>query len=546
MKNKLELASLLLFVVVSTFAQTIKTNVIPQPNEVKLLEGSFNLSPKAVYLQKMRIVTDKCNNGNAKYLQQSLIKCFKAPMKIAKNGKDGIVLKCDKMLHQHLGIEGYLLNITNRNIEITAATEKGVFYGIQSLLQLIEANSQTLLLKAMSIKDKPRFEWRSFMLDESRYFKGEQEVKRILDQMAMLKMNIFHWHLTDDQGWRIEIKKYPKLTEVGAWRSNSQIGGWDSKERSGEPHGGFYTQKQIKNIVAYAEKRNITIVPEIEMPGHASAAIAAYPWLGTIGKLKVVPVVFGKMEDCYNVANPHVYRFLENVLQEVMELFPSKVVHIGGDEVKFNAWKNSPSVQDFMTKNNLKTPADLQIYFTNKISNYISDNDHIMMGWNEILGDNVHEWQKSADVQTKEKLATNTLVQFWKGNPKLITKAAKNGYDIVNSYHIYTYLDYSYKYTPLEKAYGFEPVPDELEEEFHNKILGLSCQMWGEWIPTPEDMNKMMYPRIAAFAEVGWTNKERKNYKQFRSNLNFLIELWKEQGIEAATQFEKHNFKEKE
>lgn len=514
------------------------STIIPQPQKVvKVEKENYTISPKT------EIIADVENLENATYLQAVITSVYNKNLTISTVGNNGIVLRIHKELSNTLGDEGYSFVVNHKAITITSATAKGVFYGIQSLRQLlpitIHKETDTIKVSGVQITDSPRFKWRAFMLDESRYFKGMTQVKKILDQMALLKMNIFHWHLTDDQGWRIEIKKYPKLTQIGAFRKDSQIGGWDSKKRSGTPHGGFYTQKEIKEIVSYALKRNITIVPEIEMPGHASAAIASYPWLGTIGTLKEVPVVFGKLEDSYNVSNPKVYQFIQDVLEEVVALFPSKIIHIGGDEVKFDAWKKSPEVQSFIKEKGLKSSADLQIYFTNKVSNFIDKKNARMMGWNEILGTNIHEWQKDKDFKTKEKLAKNAIIHFWKGNVNLISEAIKKGYDIVNSHHVYTYLDYSYKYTPLKKAYLFDPVPEKLDSKYASKVLGTGCQMWGEWIPTVKDMDKMIFPRIAAYAEVGWTSKNRKNYKIFRKNLENLLQRWKKEGISYNKKFEK-------
>jgi len=513
-------------------------NVIPQPFSVKKSEGSFSINSKAV------IVASRNCLANAEYLQDLLSPAFILKMK--KKGKEGILLEIQKSLDTELGNEGYYIEVSNKAVIIKAASETGIFYGIQTLRQMIplvlNETNINIEVPAVSINDYPRFEWRALMLDEARHFKGMEQVKKLLDEMALLKMNVFHWHLTDDQGWRIEIKKYPRLTEIGGFRKNTQTGGWNSEERSGKPHGGFYTQEQIKEIIDYAKERQITIVPEIEMPGHASAAIAAYPWLGTIGEEIDVPVVFGKGPDAFNISDPRVYEFLENVLLEVMALFPGKVIHIGGDEVKFDAWKDSEEVQAFMIKHNLNSPADLQIYFTNTISNFIDKNGHRMMGWNEIVGSNIHEWQLDSDYETKEKLAANAIVHFWKGNIDLVNDAVSQGYDIVNSHHIDTYLDYSYDYTPLEKAYAFDPIPAGLDKKYFPKVLGSGCQMWSEWIPTVEDMDRMIYPRIAAYAEVGWSFPELKNYQEFRSNLEPILKKWEKENIKYSPKFEKKHF----
>lgn len=268
------------------------------------------------------------------------------------------------------------------------------------------------------------------------------------------------------------------------------------------------------------------------MPGHASAAIAAYPWLGTIGELTEVPVTFGKLDDSFNIADPRVIQFLEDVLTEVFALFPGKVVHIGGDEVKFDAWKNSEMMLDLMKKEGLSSPADLQIYFTNRISQFIDGTGHRMMGWNEILGDNIHEWQDAADMHVKQKLANSAVIHFWKGSLELINKAVSNGYDVVNSYHAQTYLDYDYIGIPLSKAYAFDPIPEGLDPKYISKILGSGCQMWSEWISTVKQMNMQIFPRLAAYAEVGWTIKTAKDYDTFRNSLSLLEKRWDMLGID--------------
>nr|WP_262712424.1 beta-N-acetylhexosaminidase [Polaribacter sp. IC066] len=272
---------------------------------------------------------------------------------------------------ENLSDEGYELSVSEDKIIICAKNNTGWFYATQTLMQICSYNSyyskyeNYIKIKEIKIKDTPRFKWRSFMLDEARYFKGMKQVKMLLDEMAFLKMNIFHWHLVDDQGWRIEIKKYPKLTTIGSKRKSTQIGPlqWESPMQSAEPHEGFYTQKEIKEIIAYAKERHITVVPEIEMPGHSTAAIASYPWLGTSREEIEVPIKFGVGKDVYDVTNERTYQFLTDVLDEVMALFPSKIIHIGGDEVKYNHWKSSASVQKYMKQNNLATPADLQVYW---------------------------------------------------------------------------------------------------------------------------------------------------------------------------------------
>ncbi|WP_445748415.1 beta-N-acetylhexosaminidase [Polaribacter sp.] len=509
--------------------------IIPKPNEISFRKETFQIDEKTIILSNEK--TYKSSNLLKDYFKNS----FDISLKISEKTiqKKNVI---QFLFDEKISDEGYKISIENGIINIEASSEKGWFYGIQTLIQICDYNAfyskelKSLKLKEVTINDAPRFKWRAFMLDEARYFKGKEQVKLLLDEMAHLKMNVFHWHLTDDQGWRIEIKKYPLLTQIGATRKSTQIGPleWDSPIQSGEVHEGFYSQEDIKEIIEYASERHISIVPEIEMPGHSTAAIASYSWLGTSKNEIEVPIKFGVGTDVYDVADPKVTQFLTDVLEEVMALFPSKVIHIGGDEVKYNHWKSSKSVNEYMKKNNLKTPADLQVHFTNKISNFIQSKNRRMMGWNEIMGHNLHYYQQKKDTKTSQMLAKETIVHFWKGDIELATAAASNGYEIVNSLHNFTYLDYHYKNLPLSKAYSFDPIPEDLDPKYHDKIIGLGCQMWGEWIPTKGNMHFQVFPRIAAYAEIGWTKKELKDFDTFKSNLSSLEKRWNERGIYFA------------
>ncbi|MCY1719491.1 beta-N-acetylhexosaminidase [Prolixibacteraceae bacterium Z1-6] len=514
MNNKLKL---LIIAVIAGFMVSCTTpecsdqsiEIIPFPNQLKVGEGCVNLA------KGFQVIGE---TTHSEFLTAELNK-----QGISTGNGAKIVFKSAEKPND-LGEEGYRLVANKRTITIVANGNKGQFYGIQTILQML--NGATVA--AVEIEDVPAFGWRAYMLDESRYFHGEKFVKQVLDQMAKLKMNIFHWHLVDDAGWRVEIKKYPLLTKVGGSRTDSEIDGWGSGKTSGVPHSGFYTQEQIKAIVKYAAERNITIVPEFEIPGHSSAAIAAYTWLGTTGKDIDVPVKFGRHYDNYDVTSPEVEQFVEDVLNELFELFPSEVIHIGGDEVGYKSWEESKHVQQYMKENGINTPADLQIVFTNKISKFIESKGRRMMGWNEIMGINIHKGfeEKKHDKEAETELAKNVVVHFWKGDIKLITDAAKKGYSIVNSLHSNTYLDYTYKNISLEKAYNFYPIPEDLDEKYHKNIFGLGCQMWSEWTPTNKDVERQTYPRIAAYAETGWTNKDNKDYARFRKSMNNLTQMW--------------------
>ena len=507
--------------------------IIPVPNEIKMGKEYFTLNPQA------RIAYHAKAQKTASILQAHIKHALGYEIESSESEEAGTGIIQFK-LNSKLAKEAYEMHVSKTGIQIIASNNTGWFYGVQSLIQLFPVlqgsteSKASIRIPELSIKDAPRFAWRALMLDEARYFKGIEQVKMLLDEMAFLKMNVFHWHLTDDQGWRIEIKKYPLLTEIGSKRKSTQVGEWNSPVQSAEAHEGYYSQEEIKEIVCYASERHINIVPEIEMPGHSSAAIAAYPWLGTAKKQIEVPIEFGVGKDVYDVSDPKVYLFLTDVLDEVMELFPSKVIHIGGDEVRYDHWKASESVNAYMEEKGLATPAELQVFFTNGISQYLEGKGRRMMGWNEIMGHNLHEYQDEEDTKSTQSLAKETIIHFWKGDVTLATDAAKNGFEIVNSLHVFTYLDYDYSQIPLSVAYAFEPVPEDLDSQYHDKVIGSGCQMWGEWIPTNGHMHFQVFPRIAAYSEVGWTEGKNKNFDSFKSALPKLQKRWEHRGIYYA------------
>jgi len=480
------------------------------------------------------IASEKGAESELTYLKQQMPNLFGIKVEATSNQqKASVFLSTDTK--KVTTSEAYELHITPSVIRIVGNDNVGVFYGIQTLLQLIRNNQQNNLasLPCLVIKDAPRFAWRAFMLDEARFFKGETVVKQLLDEMAALKMNVFHWHLTDDQGWRVESKKYPRLTEIGAKRKDSQSGGWKSPTTYGEPHEGFYTQEQIKDILQYAKERHIKIVPEIGMPGHASAAIAAYPCLGSTNDTIEVPVTFGKHFSVFNVTNPKVVEFLKEVVDEMLILFETDIIHIGGDEVRFTQWEENESITKYKKDKGFTSYMDLQIEFTNVMSKHIESKNSRMIGWNEILGNYQHQYDNIFFDDPSQKLASNVIVQFWVGKEDAIVEAAKQHYQIINSYSAYTYLDYDYETISLHKAYSFDPVSKNLPEEYHSNIIGLGCQMWGEWIPTVASMQEKIFPRLAAFAEIGWSHPSNKDYNSFLQRLNALIKRWKSSGIQV-------------
>ncbi|MCH4551748.1 beta-N-acetylhexosaminidase [Aestuariibaculum lutulentum] len=509
-----------------------EVTLLPKPLNVVLGKSSFSIK------KSIKISFENYDQKQtANYLSNLLKSKTGNQSKLVEGRKADIEFKKDNTLQD----EAYTLLVTPETIIIKSNSRAGAFYAVQTLNQLLSEgggegeDKVKWLIPSIEVRDAPRFKWRAYMLDEARYFHGEAFVKQMLDQMAALKMNVFHWHLTDDAGWRIEIKKYPLLTKVGAFRTDSEIETWKSGKTSGEPHGGFYTQEQIRDIVAYAAERNIKIVPEFEMPGHSSAAIAAYTWLGTKGEDIDVPVKFGRHYDNYDVSKPETIQFVKDVLLELFDLFPSDVIHIGGDEVPYEVWEKSSRVQQYMKEHGINTPADLQIDFVNKISIFMQEHGRRMMGWNEIMGKKLHFdfEEKKDDEEAETELAKNVVVHFWKGDINLLTEAASKGYGIVNSWHKFTYLDYKYKGIPLEKAYRFNPIPEGLDEKYHKNIYGLGCQMWSEWTPTNKDIEYQTFPRIAAYAEVGWTALENKDFESFKIALTEVKKGWDALGINS-------------
>lgn len=529
--------------------------IIPKPAEITLFTGSpARLTPDSLIITETQ---DKAFLDQAGQLQQMLSAGTGLPLPLKPAGQASkkaacIVIKKDPALAAR-GEEAYSIQSSPSGIILSAADARGIFYAGQSLVQMMpsvfhdrtgdkSAVRWNISETPFHITDYPRFSWRALMIDEARHFFGEKTIKQIIDQMALLKMNILHWHLTDDTGWRIEIKKYPRLTSIGSKRRESEIGTWNSGKSDGTPHEGFYTQEQIRDIVQYAARRNITIVPEIEMPGHASAAAVAYPFLSlkTPGE---VPTTF-IVNTAFDPTSEKTYAFLSNVLDEVTAIFPGRIIHIGGDEVRYDKqWKGVPEIEEFMKKNGMKSYADVQMHFTNRMSGIIAQKGRRMMGWNEIYG---HDVNGDGGGKAGAKLDTNAVIQFWKGNTSLAKNAIRDGHDVINSLHTSTYLDYSYGSIPLQKAYGFEPVFPGLEEQYHSRVRGLGAQVWTEWISTPERLHYQAFPRACAFAEVGWTPAGKKDFPDFKKRLKAYSERMDLMGIKFArnviSQIDKSDF----
>lgn len=498
-------------------------SIVPKPLKAVAVAGSFNLTNKTVIYVE---------NAEARTAAKALTDKLKIDGTILQvndlnNTKtnDNVIffLKTDDSA---LGTEGYRLSVTPNQINIRANTGQGMFYAIQSLLQLMPSDifSTTTLRKKAAwkiscaeVEDKPRFGYRGLHLDVSRHFQPVSFVKRYIDLLALHKMNTFHWHLTDDQGWRIEIKKYPKLTEIGSVRKETLIGNKYElpNKYDGKPHGGFYTQEQIKDVVAYAQERFVTIIPEIEMPGHALAALAAYPELSCDPtKTYEVAKTWGVFEDVF-CPTDKTFDFLQDVLTEVMDLFPSKYIHIGGDECPKEAWKKSAFCQELIKKEKLKDEHELQSYFINRIEKFVNSKGRKIIGWDEIL---------------EGGLAANATVMSWRGTEGGIAAAQQN-HDVVMTPGSHCYFDY-YQADPeteplgigglitLEKIYSYEPIPDVLNAEQGKHILGAQGNVWTEYMKTANHIEYMVYPRAIALAEVVWSAKGSRDYSDFITRLS--------------------------
>lgn len=505
------------------------------------VQGQEQIIPRPVSIQypsdddKSPIFLDSgtgiiCMEKDPVFLQRThALKLFLAQgtgLSFGDNPTTGLIrISRDTSLLQY-GPEAYRMELTPGLIHITSATPKGIYYAGQSLAQMLSSPFFTgskekktpvwkVADKSCVILDYPRFAWRAFMLDEARHFFGEKEVKKLIDQMGLLKMNILHWHLSDDAGWRIQIKKYPELTSVGSKRKDTERETWGSGKYAGKPHEGFYTQEQIRRIVHYAQERNITVIPEIDVPGHSAAAIVSCLALHLSARpLQEIPASFTDGA-ALDPSSEDVYEFLDNVMTELAELFPAKIIHMGGDEVRYKKyWEGVPHLDAFMKKKGIKTFPDLQIMFTNRIAAMLARKGCRVVGWNEILGSDVH--QDGGQGAALGELDKGAIIHFWYGADKIAAQAIKDGRQVINSTSRMTYINKDYQALPLEKSYSFEPVFAGLPEQYHKNVIGLGCQVWTEWIPDVEKLHRRVFPRIAAYAEIGWSRKEDKNFVDFQ------------------------------
>jgi hexosaminidase len=550
------------FVLIAVSIQAQQVNIIPQPVEIRLSESKepfiINKQTKFVFLHGYGFekYTDYFNDYLLKYYGFKLQVYGRKDEKIKSNF---IQLGVSPLPGVDSTEGKYKLTITKDYIDIFPYRNRtGMFYAFQTLIQLLPIQNQKiknqnsqLSIPQLSITDYPRFAYRGLHLDVGRHFMPVDFVKKYIDYIALHKMNYFHWHLTEDQGWRIEIKKYPKLTEVGAWRNGTIIGRYPGAGNDNTKYGGFYTQEQIKEIVKYAGDRYITVVPEIELPGHSSAAIAAYPYLscfpdeptkipasmisresGTAqspfvsGKpsIKLVQETWGVFEDVFCAGKNETFKFLEDVMDEVISLFPGKYIHVGGDECPKENWKRCSSCQARMKNEKLKDEHELQSYFIQRMEKYLNKKGKTLIGWDEIL---------------EGGLAPKAIVMSWRGEEGGIA-AAKEKHEVIMTPGDYVYLNNSQSenedsvsfggYLPLEKVYNYEPVPAALNNEEANYVFGAQGNIWTEYMKYPTTVEYMIFPRLAALSEVLWSPKANRNWNDFEKRLKTQFnryELWR-------------------
>jgi hexosaminidase len=517
----------LLLFSISVFAQV---NIVPKPVSVEMKPGTKEwkngITVVAVSPEEKQV---------AELLKEFLRqKNIISSIQSKATGENVIILSIGT--NDGIGTEGYRLQVNKMNATINANTGAGLFYGVQSFLQLFQ--NKSLQTPLVSITDYPRFTYRGLHLDVGRHMFSPSFIKKYIDLLAAHKMNRFHWHLTEDQGWRIEIKKYPRLHEVGGYRKETAIGKATTKTRAqvkydGKPYGGYYTQDEIKEIVQYASARHVMVIPEIELPGHAMATLAGYPNLGCTGGSYETATTWGVFTDVYCAGKEETFTFLQDVFDEVLTLFPSPYIHIGGDECPKTKWETCPNCQKRIVDEKLKDEHQLQSYFIQRIEKYLNSKGRQIIGWDEIL---------------EGGLAPNATVMSWRGEDGGIA-AARQNHNVIMTPGQWCYLDYAQDtskaeplsiggFTPVSKVYSYEPVPPQLSSEEAKHILGAQCNVWTEYMKTPEHVEYMVYPRAIAMAEVLWSTKEARSYTDFLGRMKFHLPRLKEKGVNYARHIE--------
>jgi hexosaminidase len=517
-----------LFFALVTNAQVKEEGIIPKPVEMVKTDEVFRFNQSTAIGISSNIDPNNLTFFNAYFKSAS---GYSLPVSHKLNTSIQLIIDSGTTTQP----KGYKLSVTAKQIKITGHDEAGMFYGLQSLTQLLKAVNGKVTVQGCTITDYPRFAYRGMHLDVSRHFLKPETIKKWIDLLALYKINTFHWHLTDDQGWRIEIKKYPLLQSISAYRDETIIGHKkDSPHRfDGKRYGGYYTQDEVKEIVKYATQRHITIIPEIEMPGHALAALAAYPQLGCTGGPYKTATYWGIFDDVYCAGNDETFTFLQNVMDEVLPLFPSKYIHIGGDECPKTKWKACPKCQQRIKDEHLKDEKELQSYFIGRMEKYLNSKGRQIIGWDEIL---------------EGGLTPGATVMSWTGEEGGIA-AAKQHHDAIMTPEKYVYLDYYQSlypaeplagggYTPLSKVYNYEPITSELSGDEAKYIKGVQANAWSEYMASPAQAERQLFPRMLALAEVAWSSKENKNYPNFLKRLRYQQPLLKKLNINAADVFD--------
>ena len=533
--KRLLLATALCLSMLSAYAADANYNVVPLPKSVVMAKGlPFNLTNATTIVYEG---TNPEMKRNARFLSEYIQQAsgIKTAVLDKRDKKAAaIVLTIDPKV---AGAEAYRLSVNNKQVTIAASTPAGVFYGIQTLRKSlpVQTTGEAITLPAVTVADAPRFGYRGMMLDCARHFFPLSFVKKFIDILAMHNMNVFHWHLTEDQGWRLEIKSHPELTAKSSMRSGTVIGHNATVDDS-IPHGGFYTQQEAREIVEYARQRHITVIPEIDMPGHMLAALAAYPELGCTGGPYEVGHRWGVYKDVLCLGKESTYKFVQDVIDEVVEIFPAKYFHIGGDESPTVMWEKCPKCLQKAKDENTDIK-HLQQYFTNRVEKYLNGKGKSIIGWDEIL---------------EGKINQSATIMSWRGvEPGL--KAAKQGHDVIMTPSSHVYFDhYQAKDTkhepdaiggcsPVEKVYSYEPLPDTLSAEAKTRIKGVQANLWTEYIPFTTQAEYMVLPRMAALAEVQWTPVAKKNFDDFSKRALRLSDLYDRYGYQYA----RHLWKEK-
>ena len=517
-KNYIAIISLLFIILLMSSSKQnneIFPGLVPAPAHIEFLDSNLDINETI----GLDYNSEDKNLTNIITLAKSELSSigYKATESNNIGGQTKLSIGVDQNISE--SPESYKLKIDAKGIEIIGSDYAGTFYGMQTLIQILETIKikNTNTVSSVVISDSPRFKWRGMLLDVGRHMFPADFIKRYIDIIAAHKMNVFHWHLTEDQGWRMPIEKYPKLESIAAWRKETLIGHYTDKPRKfdGKPYGGFYTKEEIVDIIEYAKQRSVTIVPEIELPGHATAALSAYPELSCTGGPHEAETIWGIHKEVYCAGNEETFYFLENVLKEVSEIFPGPYIHIGGDECPKTRWEKCQKCQKRIAEEGLKDEHELQSYFIKRIEKVLEKFDKRLVGWDEIL---------------EGGLAPNAIVHSWRGMDGGI-EAANAGHEVIMSPTTYAYFDYYQSedknneplaiggHLPLSKVYDFEPVPDKIDSDKRHLILGGQANLWTEYIPTIEKAEYMLLPRMCALAETVWSPRNKRNYTDFIDRL---------------------------